>query len=71
MPMFTRRHYVAMSKLVSDMRLTAIDRGDMYLLQTCDLFIARMTETLRRDNPRFNVQRFRVACGYVPEIGCN
>jgi len=66
MAKFQRRHYTSVAKLVSDMRLTALDTGDLFALETVDVFIDRCSQMFYRDNPRFLPTRFLTACG-IPE----
>lgn len=59
---YQRRHYTEIAGIIADLRLTAIDRGDLFMLETVDQFRDRLCETFKRDNPRFKPDRFRLAC---------
>lgn len=62
MPKFQRRQYIQLAAMIADLHLDALDRGDMFLLSTVDVFRDRLIEVFTRDNPRFTPDRFRAAC---------
>jgi hypothetical protein len=59
---YQRRHYKQIAGLIADLRTDALDRGDLFMLETVDVFRDRLVETFRRDNPRFSSDRFVSAC---------
>ena len=59
---YQRRHYTQLASILADLRLDALDRGDMFQLQTVETFRDRLSDIFRRDNPRFSLARFRAAC---------
>ena len=59
---YQRRHYVQIAELVADLRLTALDTGDLYMLETVDVFKDRLVDVFSRDNSRFSPSRFLSAC---------
>jgi hypothetical protein len=71
MPSFQRRHYVAIAHLIADLRSDALDRSDLYLLETVETFQARLIETFARDNARFKPKTFAAACGVSPRTDPN
>lgn len=62
MPKFQRRHYTEIAGMIADLRSTALDSGDLFMLETVDMFRDRLVETFQRDNRRFSPSRFRTAC---------
>ncbi len=59
---YQRRHYAQIAGMLADLRADALDRGDLFMLETVDVFRDRLSETFTRDNPRFSPDRFRLAC---------
>lgn len=59
---YQRRHYAQLAGLIADLRLSALDSGDLFMLETVDVFRARLEDVFSRDNSRFSPGRFRTAC---------
>lgn len=59
---YQSRHFRQFAAFIYDLRSTALDTGDMYALETVDVFKDRLVEVFKRDNPRFSVARFLAAC---------
>lgn len=60
--MYSRRHYTALAKIIAELRTSALDRGDLFLLETMDMLRVRLSDTFAKDNPSFSVTRFQSAC---------
>ena len=58
MPQFQRRQYITIARQFAERRATA----SLLDLPEIEASEDAMIETFRRDNPRFNVDRFRAAC---------
>jgi len=66
---FERRHYIAFARMLRELYLDALDRQDLFLLESVETFRNRLVETFRRDNPRFVSARFIAACqGEQPAV---
>lgn len=59
---YQSRHFRQFASLIYDLRSTALDTGDMYALETVDVFKDRLSTLFTRDNPRFSRVRFLAAC---------
>lgn len=62
---YTRRHYIDLARLLAKLRADALHTSDVFMLETVDLFIARLTTAFMADNPHFVPQRFINACKVV------
>lgn len=62
MSLFSRKHYKAIARAVDDSRLSS--SPDTI---TAHWLIKVLSVMFRLDNPRFNEETFRVACGEKPE----
>lgn len=62
MPAFQRRHYVAIADLIAAMHA---DSPDVFETATINTFTDALVRKFKRDNPRFDADRFRVACRKV------
>ena len=64
MPKFQRRHYEAIAEVLKDVRDSA-DTLQLFPPEIAALngIITKTAEVFRRDNPRFDRDRFISACG--------
>lgn len=62
MPAFQRRHYQALADTLASVRRDALADADLFTVDTCDRFTEILVSRFRRDNPRFQPDRFREAC---------
>lgn len=64
MSMFTSRHYEAIAKIIR----FHISSGPLYMDETRDL-VSDIAGFFKEDNPRFNRDRFMLACKPKERIG--
>lgn len=59
MPAFQRRHYETLASVIATMH---DESPDVFETSTINTFTEALIRKFTRDNPRFNAERFRVAC---------
>jgi hypothetical protein len=62
MPAFQRRHYIAIAEMIAAMHADSLD---MFETAMVNGFVDLLARRFKRDNPRFDADRFRAACAKV------
>lgn len=62
MPMFTRRHYIALANVIREGRDEALVRNDLFGVADLDRVADKLATVFLRDNPRFDAPLFHSAC---------
>lgn len=64
MSMFSHRHYEAVAEIIADVS-ESVSVGEIGKDEAGEIIIRSLELLFEEDNPKFNLQRFRNACGKV------
>ena len=64
MSVFTHRHYEAIAEIIADVS-ESVSIGEISSSEAGEVIIRSLELVFIDDNPKFNLQRFRNACGKV------
>jgi hypothetical protein len=64
MSAFSHRHYEAIAEIIADVS-ESVSIGEILHAEAGEVMIRSLELLFEEDNPKFNLQRFRNACGKV------
>jgi hypothetical protein len=62
MGMFAHRHYEAVAEIISDIS-ESVSIGEISAAEAGEVMVRSLELLFIDDNPKFDVERFRMACG--------
>ena len=57
----TKKHYNQLAQIINDSTVLTVNSNHLVEVLDKDLFLAGLSNMLKADNPKFDIQRFREA----------